>query len=89
MLVPAQPLPRATSACLNEVRQATDFLDGYERIHRRHGEYTHRIYQEVGTVISLRFAESVGTDLQAGDAGQARPYGAITGSIPKVFRSTA
>jgi len=75
----------ATSACLNEVRQATDFLDGYERIHRRYGEYTHcRIYQEVGTVInSLRFAESVGDGIckQVMQGNDTDSYGAITGSI--------
>ena len=75
----------ATSACLHEVRQATDFLDGYERIHRRYGEYTHcRIYQEVGTVInSLRFAESVGDGIckQVMQGNDTDSYGAITGSI--------
>lgn len=75
----------ATAACLHEVRAATNFLDGYERIHRRYGEYTHcRIYQEVGTVInSLRFAESVGDGIckQVMQGNDTDSYGAITGSI--------
>jgi len=75
----------ATTACLYDVREATDFLDGYERIHRRFGEYTHcRIYQEVGTVInSLRFAESVGDGIckQVMQGNDTDSYGAITGSI--------
>ena len=47
---------------LNEVRHATDWLDGYHRIHGKYAQYGHcLVYQEVGTLINtLRFAESVG-----------------------------
>ncbi len=53
---------RAASDSLDEVARASDWLDGYRRIHGRYAEYGHcLIYQEVGTLINtLRFARSVG-----------------------------
>jgi len=75
----------AATASLQAVREATDFLDGYERIHHLFGPYTHcRIYQEVGTVINtVRFAESVGDGIckQVSQGNDTDSYGAIAGSI--------
>ena len=41
---------------------ASDWLDGYERIHARYGEFGHcKVLQEVGTLVNtLRFADDVG-----------------------------
>ena len=70
---------------LNEVRQATDWLDGYDRIHGKYAQYGHcLVYQEVGTLINtLRFAESVGDGIckQVSQGNDTDSFGATAGSI--------
>ncbi len=68
-----------------EVRQATDWLDGYHRISSKYHAYTHcRIYQEVGTLINtLRFAENVGDGIckQVSQGNDTDSFGATAGSL--------
>ena len=74
---------------LNEIGQAVDWLDGYERIHDRYAIYSHcRVYQEAGTLINtLRFAESVGDGIckQVSQGNDTDSYGATAGSLLGVF----
>lgn len=64
---------------------ADDWLDGYQRIHGRFGEYTHcRVYQEIGTLaVTLRFAENVGhgLGLQVCQGNDTDSFGATAGSL--------
>lgn len=73
------------SDSLNEVAQASDWLDGYARIHGKYAEYSHcQVYQETGTLINtLRFAESVGDGIckQVMQGNDTDSYGATAGSI--------
>ena len=73
------------SDALNEVAQATDWLDGYARIHGKYGQYGHcRVFQEAGTLINtLRFAESVGDGIckQVMQGNDTDSYGATAGSL--------
>lgn len=73
------------SESLNEVAQASDWRDGYARIHGKYAEYSHcRVYQETGTLINtLRFAESVGDGIckQVMQGNDTDSYGATVGSI--------
>jgi ADP-ribosylglycohydrolase len=66
------------------VEQATDWLDGYARIHGRFGQYTHcRVYQEVGTLLNTaRFATDVGDGLgtQVCQGNDTDSFGATAGS---------
>jgi len=70
---------------LAEVRRATDWLDGYERIHAKYRPYGHcLIYQEVGTLINtLRFAQDVGHGicLQVSQGNDTDSFGATAGSL--------
>ncbi len=70
---------------LNEVRQASDWIDGYERIHGKYEQYGHcLIYQETGTLMNtLRFAEDVGDGIckQVSQGNDTDSYGATAGSI--------
>jgi ADP-ribosylglycohydrolase len=70
---------------LHEVRQATDWLDGYRRIHGKYGQYGHcLVYQEVGTLINtLRFARDVGDGIsvQVSQGNDTDSFGATAGSI--------
>jgi len=76
---------RIVADSLTMVSEATDWIDGYERIHGRYGQYSHcQVYQEVGTLINtLRFAESVGDGIckQVSQGNDADSYGATAGSI--------
>ena len=76
---------RAVSDCLQEVGQASDWLDGYERIHRKYAQFSHcAVYQEVGTLINtLRFADSVGDGIckQVCQGNDTDSFGATMGSI--------
>jgi ADP-ribosylglycohydrolase len=76
---------RAVNDCLNEVGQAQDWLDGYERIHGKYAQYSHcAVYQEVGTLINtLRFAENVGDGIckQVSQGSDTDSFGATMGSI--------
>ena len=73
------------SDSLDEVAAATDWLDGYARIHAKYGAYGHcRVFQETGTLINtLRFAESVGDGIckQVMQGSDTDSYGATAGSI--------
>lgn len=74
---------------LHEVSQASDWLDGYARVHGKYKEYTHcQIYQEIGTLMnSLRFAESVddGFCKQVSQGNDADSFGATSGSLIGAF----
>ena len=74
-----------TADCIAQVAAASDWLDGYRRIHERYGEWGHcRIYQETGTLINtLRFARSTGEGicLQVSQGNDADSYGATAGSL--------
>jgi ADP-ribosylglycohydrolase len=67
------------------VESATDWLDGYRKVHGRFGEYTHcRVYQEIGTVMNtLRFASDVGEGLglQVCQGNDTDSFGATAGSL--------
>ncbi len=69
---------------LTQVEQATDWLDGYTRIHGAYGEYSHcRVYQEVGTLLNTaRFATDVGDGLglQVCQGNDTDSFGATAGS---------
>ena len=73
------------SDCLEQVARATDWRDGYRRIHDRYGCYGHcRIYQETGTLINtLRFAAGVedGICMQVSQGNDTDSYGATAGSL--------
>jgi ADP-ribosylglycohydrolase len=73
------------SDSLNEVRQASDWLDGYRRIHNKYKQYTHcLIYQEVGTLINtLHFAEDIGDGIckQVSQGQDTDSFGATAGSL--------
>ena len=70
---------------LTEVRAASDWLDGYQRIHGKYKEYSHcRIFQECGTLInSARFAENIGDGFckQVSQGNDTDSFGATCGSI--------
>ena len=74
-----------TADCLAMVREASDWLDGYERIHAKYGQYGHcQIYQETGTLINTtRFASSVGEGIcmQVAQGSDTDCYGELVGSI--------
>lgn len=78
-----------TSDCLEQVREASDWLDGYERIHSRYHEFDHcKIYQETGTLMNtLRFAKSTGHGicLQVMQGNDTDSYGATAGSMLGAF----
>jgi ADP-ribosylglycohydrolase len=69
---------------LTEVEQATDWLDGYRRIHGKYGEFSHcRVYQEIGTVLNTsRFASDVGDGIgmQVMQGNDTDSFGATAGS---------
>ena len=68
---------------------ASDWLDGYERIHARYGEFGHcRVLQEVGTLVNtLRFATDVGDGIciQVMQGNDTDSFGATAGSILGAF----
>jgi ADP-ribosylglycohydrolase len=74
---------------LEEIHRATDWLDGYYRVHNKYKEYGHcRIFQETGTLMNtLRFAESVGDGIckQVSQGNDTDSYGATAGSILGAF----
>ena len=76
---------KIVSDSLEEVTRATDWLDGYNRIHGKYKQYAHcRIYQEAGTLInSLRFAENIGDGFckQVSQGNDTDSFGATAGSI--------
>ena len=70
---------------LEMVRTASDWLEGYARIHGRYREHGHcRVHQECGTLINtLRFAEDVGDGIckQVSQGNDTDSFGATAGSI--------
>ncbi len=79
----------AVTDALADVDAATDWLDGYRRIHARWPEHTHcRIYQEVGTLVNtLAFAETAGDAIaiQVMQGNDTDSYGATAGSLAGLF----
>lgn len=74
---------------LEQVDAASDWLDGYGRIHARFGEFGHcKVLQEVGTLVNtLRFAEDVGDGIckQVMQGNDTDSFGATAGSILGAF----
>jgi ADP-ribosylglycohydrolase len=73
------------SDSIQQVAEASDWEDGYRRIHGRYGEYGHcRVFQETGTLINtLRFATSVGDGIciQVSQGNDTDSYGATAGAL--------
>ena len=71
--------------CLAMVRQASDWLDGYNRIHAKYAQYRHcQLYQECGTLINTaRFAENCGQAIcmQVSQGMDTDCFGELIGSI--------
>jgi ADP-ribosylglycohydrolase len=67
------------------VRAASDWLDGYSRVHGKYREFGHcQVYQEIGTVINtLRFAQNVGEGIcmQVSQGNDTDSFGCTCGSI--------
>jgi ADP-ribosylglycohydrolase len=72
-------------ASISEVEQATDWLDGYTRVHAMFGNYGFcQILQEIGTVVNtLRFATDGGDGIckQVMQGNDTDSFGATAGSI--------
>ena len=70
---------------LAEIRQASDWLDGYRRVHEKYREFDHcQIYQEIGTVMNtLRFASDIGDGIgkQVSQGNDTDSFGCTCGSI--------
>jgi ADP-ribosylglycohydrolase len=79
----------AVSFSIEAVQQASDWLDAYERINEKYGQYGFcRNFQEIGTVInSVHFAEDVGhgIGLQVSQGNDTDSFGATAGSILGAF----
>ena len=79
----------AVADSIREVSEASDWLDGYRRIHAKYESYGFcRIIQEVGTVINtVRFATSVGDGIckQVSQGNDTDSFGATAGSILGAF----
>ena len=73
------------SDSIEQVALASDWIDGYRRIHGRYGEYGHcRVFQETGTLVNtLRFATSVGDGIckQVSQGNDTDSYGAAAGAM--------
>jgi ADP-ribosylglycohydrolase len=78
-------LAEAVRFALEEVAAASGWLDGYERINARFGDFGHcMVLQEVGTLINtLRFATDVGDGIciQVMQGNDTDSFGATAGSI--------
>ena len=70
---------------IDQVSAASDWIDGYSRVHDRYVEYDHcRIYQEIGTVINtMRVARNAGEGIcmQVSQGNDTDSFGATCGSI--------
>lgn len=75
----------AVDESLDLVRSASDWWDGYSRVHRRFEQHGHcQVYQETGTMINtLRFARDVaeGIGMQVGQGNDTDSYGCTAGAI--------
>jgi ADP-ribosylglycohydrolase len=80
---------RIVADSLQLVSEATDWQDGYARIHGKYAQFSHcQVYQEVGTLINtVRFAESVGDGIckQVMQGNDTDSFGATAGSILGCF----
>jgi hypothetical protein len=78
-------LAEAVRFALDEVATASGWLEGYERINARFGDFGHcMVLQEVGTLINtLRFATDVGDGIciQVMQGNDTDSFGATAGSI--------
>jgi ADP-ribosylglycohydrolase len=78
---------------IDEVAKASNWIDGYSRVHNRYKEYGHcQIYQEIGTVINtLRFAKNIGEGIcmQVSQGNDTDSFGATCGSILGAFHGPA
>jgi len=67
------------------VQAATDWIDGYRRIHGQYGKYGNCvIFQEVGTVMNtLRFGRDVGHGvcIQVSQGNDTDSFGALAGAL--------
>ena len=76
---------RAMQTALEEVRNSTDWLDGYERLRAHFGEFGHcRVYFESATLINTLFhAQNIGDGFckQVMQGNDTDSYGATSGSI--------
>ena len=75
----------AVAGSLEEVRAASGWEDGYERVRSRWPAHTHcRVYQEAGTLLNtVRFARSTGhgIGLQVSQGNDTDSFGATAGSL--------
>ena len=73
------------SDCFGMVAEASDWLDGYERIHSKYGEYGHcQLYQECGQLINTaRFATDIADAFckQVAQGCDTDCFGEIIGSV--------
>ncbi|MBN1400564.1 MAG: ADP-ribosylglycohydrolase family protein [Anaerolineae bacterium] len=88
--VPQKSRFHAISAdSLAQVRESTDWLEGYARIHGKYAQYSHcLVYQEVGTLMNtLRFARDVGDGIciQVSQGNDTDSFGATAGSLLGAF----
>jgi ADP-ribosylglycohydrolase len=84
VIPPASRLAWVVRDSLAEVAAATDWLDGYARLHGRYGAFSHcRVYQEIGTLLNTsRFARDVGEGIgmQVCQGNDTDSFGATAGS---------
>jgi len=75
--------------CIDKVGTASDWLEGYGRVHERYGEYGFcRIFQEIGTLINTTtFAKDIsdGICMQVCQGNDTDSFGATAGSILGAF----
>jgi ADP-ribosylglycohydrolase len=78
-------LHEIVTGSLEQVQTANDWIEGYQRIHGRYGEYGNcAIFQEIGTVINtLRFARDVGHGvcIQVSQGNDTDSFGALAGAL--------
>lgn len=79
----------AVSFALNEVRASSDWLDGYERLRAKYGQFGHcQVYFESGTLINTLFhARNIGDGFckQVMQGNDTDSYGATAGSMLGMF----
>ncbi|MDA3960737.1 MAG: ADP-ribosylglycohydrolase family protein [Planctomycetota bacterium] len=82
-------LASAVRFSIDAVAQASDWLDGYRRIHDEYIDYSHcRVYQEIGTLVNtLHFAESIddGFCKQVMQGNDTDSFGCTSGSMCGMF----
>ncbi|MEX0652651.1 MAG: ADP-ribosylglycohydrolase family protein [Phycisphaeraceae bacterium] len=75
--------------CLDMVASASDWIEGYERVHATYEELGNcRIHQEIGTLINtLRFAGDIGEGLgmQVAQGNDTDSFGCTAGSVLGAF----